>query len=112
MRGSRLEDTFVDFRTLGTVARQTPGEDGVVMRLAADLGLGVEIAPAVLGQVDDDRRAFLLAAIAQLPAGEGPATRAVPPAIPSDVLLEVAIGERRGLDRLIKDIALEGDEQP
>ncbi|WP_311245436.1 MULTISPECIES: hypothetical protein [unclassified Microbacterium] len=105
--GSRWVDDSVDFRTLATVARQTPGEDGLVMRLAADLGLGVEIPPAALGQVDDDRRAYLLAAIAQLPAGEWPPERQAPPAIPSDVILEVIARERRGLDRLLRDIDLD-----
>lgn len=105
--GSRWEDDSVDFRTLATVARQTPGEDGLVMRLAADLGLGIEIPPAALGQVDDDRRAYLLAAIAQLPSGEWPADRPAPPVVPSDVLIDVAIRERRGLDRLMQDLELD-----
>lgn len=63
--GSQWPEDAVDFHTLATVARQTPGEDGLVVRLAVGLGLGVEISPAVLGQVDDDRRAYLLAAIAR-----------------------------------------------
>lgn len=110
--GSQWPVDAVDFHTLVTVARQTPGEDGLVMRLAAGLGLGGEISPAVLGQVDDDRRA-LPPRRYRTGARGGVAARPRDCCnrFPQAALDDVTAGERRGLDRLLRDPRDDGEDR-
>lgn len=106
---SRWPEDWIDFRTLSSAAEQTPGQDGAVMRVAADFGRGFPVDPTVVAELDDDRRSLVLAAIVQRPMGEWPPPRAAAPRIPAEVIAQIIAKESRGLDRLLRDIQLNDD---
>lgn len=107
--GSRWPDDTIDFRPLARVAELTPGEDGLVMRIASEFGRGLEVSPSVLADLDDDRRPYVLSVFALRPMGEWPPDRDVAPQIPMEAIVEVIAAERPGLDRPLRDMYSEGD---
>ena len=107
VRGVLTEDGWwvghrADFRKLAQVGDSTPGQDGVVMRIAAHLGSGIAVMLRGPNEaLDPERKALVVAALTGLDPADWPPPRSDPPMIPDEVFEEERRQRRRTAARLI-----------
>lgn len=107
VRGVLTEDGWwvgyrADFAKLAEVGDATPGQDGVVMRIAANLGAGLAVMlRGSYAALDPERKALVVAALTGLDPSDWPPPRSAPPMIPDEVFEEDRRQRRRTAARII-----------